>query len=304
MKKLLIVILTVVLFNIVSFFPESSADSEGIKEREWPEELNIGVHFTEESAMTRVNGTFAKDLGEHLGMEVNLFNGKDYPSIIEAMRTGKVDLANFGPFDYIAAAERSGAVPFAVMARDEDSKFNNSTYIVHADSEAQTLEDLEGQDLLFVDPASTSGYLVPQAMIVKQLGIGPDDMEAYFNSVAFSGGDDTSLLAVANREVDVAAVSGDLVIDIFADSGLFGKEDIRVIAESYSIPSGPLSYRKNLPDDLVEEMIDFALSYDQVNPDYFESHNMTAYYPINDGDYEIIRDTADQLNMSLEQLQK
>jgi phosphonate transport system substrate-binding protein len=47
-------------------------------------------------------------------MKVELFVASDYSGAIEAMRAGKLDIALFGPFSYVLAAEKANAEVFAV----------------------------------------------------------------------------------------------------------------------------------------------------------------------------------------------
>ena len=50
--------------------------------------------------------------------------------------------------------------------------------------------------MLLVDPASTSGALIPEAVFAKKVINMP--LNQYFSKVAFSGGHDLSTLAIAD----------------------------------------------------------------------------------------------------------
>ncbi len=58
-------------------------------------------------------------MGEELGVEVELNTATDYSGIIEAMRSGEVDLAWFGPLSYVLANEIAGAKAIAVQVAEE-----------------------------------------------------------------------------------------------------------------------------------------------------------------------------------------
>lgn len=269
----------------------------------WPEVLRLGVlPGEEEGKLSRGNKKFVEDLGAAVGIKTELFVGDDYTAVIEAMRTKKIDFASFGPFAYIIAAERSGAVPFAVKAASKEAAFYYSQIVVPASSPVQKLEDLKGKTFLFADPASTSGHLFPRMILIKSLGLTNDKVESYFGNVSFSGGHDKSILAIAKKTADGAGVC-DTCVNRVVEAGLVKAADYRVLAQSDPIPTSPMTYRKDLPADLIEKVKAFMFEYHKSNPDFFDGGKQ-AYYPVEDKDYQIIRDTAKALNMSPEELLK
>ncbi|WP_248927626.1 phosphonate ABC transporter substrate-binding protein [Paenibacillus hamazuiensis] len=271
----------------------------------WPEVLRLGVlPGEEEGKLSRGNKQFVEDLGKELGIKTELYIGEDYTAVVEAMRTKKIDLASFGPFSYIIAAERSGAVAMAVKAKNESEAFYHSLIVVPANSKAQKIEDLKGKTFLFADPASTSGHLFPRALMMKQLNITNDQVEKFFSNVSFSGGHDKSILAIAKGTADGAGVC-DSCIKRVVDAGLVKESDYRVLATSDPIPQSPLAYRKDLPADLVEKIKQFILNYhkDNKNPAFFGGGTQ-QFFLVDDSKYQVVRDTAKALNMSPEELLK
>ena len=67
---------------------------------------------TEQSADAR-NG-LADDLGEVLGCEVEEIQASDYNAIIEALRTGKADMAYLGGLNLALGVERAGIEPIVM----------------------------------------------------------------------------------------------------------------------------------------------------------------------------------------------
>ncbi|WP_062051309.1 phosphate/phosphite/phosphonate ABC transporter substrate-binding protein [Bacillus sp. JCM 19034] len=301
MKKAIFVGVLLLVLSVVGACSQESSN-EDVNENGWPTTLKMGMMATEDdNNLARTSSAFADDLAEELGIEVEFFEGQDYNMMIEAMRAEQIDITNFGPFGYIIAVERSKAKPIAIMGESEESAMYHSVIIVPADSPVQTLEELEGEDFLFVDPASTSGHLFPRASMISQLGINNDEIESYFSSVAYSGGHDKSILAIANGDAAGAAVC-EFCVPMFAESGLFDADDVRIIQTTDPIPGGPLAYREGLPEDLVEAIKEFALSYHEKNPEYFEVMGYKGYFPVEDSDYDVIRETAELLDMSPEEM--
>ncbi|WP_208592209.1 phosphate/phosphite/phosphonate ABC transporter substrate-binding protein [Gracilibacillus suaedae] len=302
LKLLLLLMLTVVVVSACGNSDEAAANENAANDGAWPEVLKVAKLQTEgDESLERTSTEFWEDLGEELEIEIEFFEGSDYTSMIEAMRAEQLDLTNFGPFGYIIATERSGAKPIAIMGQSEEEAFYTSQIVTHADSGIETLADLEDKSFLFVDPASTSGNLFPRSLLLNELGLTNDDLENYFSSVSYSGGHDKSVLAIANGDGDAAAVAP-MVLDMLAESGLVDKADFKVIGETAAIPSAPLTYREGLPEDLIEQITEFSLNYHEVNPEYFELQGYSAYYPVEDSDYDVVRDVAENLDMSPEEL--
>ncbi|QHT62937.1 phosphate/phosphite/phosphonate ABC transporter substrate-binding protein [Paenibacillus lycopersici] len=277
----------------------SNAAAAADDHKDWPKELNFGFIPSEtDGKQNDPRATLAKDMSAALGMKVNLYEGEDYTAVVEAMRTKKIDVALFGPFAYIIAHERSGAEAFAASAKSEDTKFYHSLIVVPADSPAKTLADLKGKTMLFADPASTSGHLFPEMMFGKQFSLKGPDIDKYFSNVSYSGGHDKSIIAISKGQADAAGVC-DTCIQKIVDKGLVKTTDYRVIGTSDPIPSSPYAYRNDLPADLVDAIKNFILNY--TNDTYLQGNHM---FPIGDGDFQVVRDTADTLQMSPDQLLK
>ncbi len=268
----------------------------------WPKVLRVGsIPGEDQETVSRRLGKLTEDMGKELGIKVEFFVGSDYTATIEAMRAKKLDIASFGPFAYILANERSGAMAMAVGAASPEAAFYTSQIIVPAKSNIQKLSDLKGKKFLFVDPASASGHLFPRSYLVSELGIKNEEMDKFFGNLSFSGGHDASILAIARGDADGAAVASSILSRLITQK-LVKEEDIRIIGTSKPIPSSPVSYRKDLPADLVEKIKTFYTTYK--NEELFKELKITGYYPVDDKQYDVVRDTAKALGMSPEQLLK
>lgn len=279
----------------------SASESQSVNEKGWPPTIYLGSLPMEDGEMGRGGNRFAEDLSQHLGIDVELFEGEDYNTMIEAMRSGKIDLTIYGPFGYIIAVERSEAQLLAQLSSGPGT-YSVSVFIVPADSEAESIKDLQGKTFLFADPASTTGHLFPRAKLMKELNLGKDEVLNYFSNVSFSGGHDKSILAIANGDADGAAVCGQC-IEMIAGAGVVDASKIKIIGESDPIPGGgALAYRKGLPEDLAMAIKEYALSYNEINPDYFASMGAKGFYEAVDSSYDGIREVAKLLDLSPEEM--
>ena len=143
-------------------------------------------------------------VAKHTGMKVDTFVGSDYNATIEALRAGHVDVALLGPFSYVLATTVAPVEAFAVtvIARTMQPSYQ-SIIIAPKDGPVNSLADLKGRTFAFVDPGSTSGFMVPSAAFIKA-GITP---EKDFRQVMYSGGHDATIVAVGSGKVDAGSTS-------------------------------------------------------------------------------------------------
>ena len=228
---------------------------------------------TEQSSDAR-NG-LATDLGKALGMEVEEIQASDYNAIIEALRTGKADMAYMGPLSVALAVERADAEPIVMKAPggDKSQAVYHSVLIARADNdEINSIEDIKGKTMAFVDPDSTSGNLVPTSEIIKAFpndNLDTDKLHTngdFFEAVSFSGKHQAGLQAVIKGDVDVAPISDQILASEIAN-GNAAEGDVKIIHTSPAIPAEAMVVGTSVDDDLQAKLVDFLTSYD--NEAYF-----------------------------------
>ncbi len=257
---------------------------------------------TEKSVQLRDN--MADAMSEALGVKVTTYRATDYSAAVEAMRTGNAQLAYLGPFSYITATERAGAEAVAVQGVKGTDGGYQSYIVVSADSDIETLADLQGKTFAFVDPESASGNVVPCNEIlnaVPELGLTFDDLHTdgkFFKSAMFAGSHAGSMQAVIQGNVDAAAVSSS-TYENQIEAGNAQEGDLKIIHKSPTIPGSPIAIQKDLPQELKDKVKDFLLSYD--NPEYFgdeEGKEPERFIAIEDSAYDYIRELKEKYNLS------
>jgi len=240
----------------------------------------------------------AKDMEAALGVKVKEFLASDYNAAIEAMRTGKADIAFFGPLSYSQAHERAKAEPLVITSLD--GKKENSGYysyiVVNAKNDKiKTVADLKGKKFAFVDANSTSGNLVPSYEILKVLKddkLTFEDLHTngkFFESVSFSGAHQNGLQAVLKGDIDAAPCASD-IYNRELQAGKFKESDVRIIHKSPKIPDSPIAIRGDLPEDFKKAVREFYLKYD--NDNYFikfmgqKPGEKKRFIPAEDADYK------------------
>ena len=228
---------------------------------------------TAESADAR-NG-LAEDLSERLGCEVEEIQASDYNAIIEALRTGSADMAYMGSQALALGVERTDLEPIVMKAEDgdPDKAIYHSVFITNsANDDINSIEDIKGRTMAFVDPDSTSGNLVPTAEIIQAFP--DDDLNSdmlhtngdFFEAVSFSGSHQAGLQAVVKGDVDVAPISDQILASEIAN-GNANESDVKIIHESGAIPAEAMVVAEHVDQETRDLLTEFLTSYD--NEQYF-----------------------------------
>lgn len=228
---------------------------------------------TDQSTDAR-NG-LAEDLKELLGCEVEEIQASDYNAIIEALRTGKADMAYMGANAIALGAERANVDPIVMKAEDGDPEkavYRSLLITNTANNDINSIEDIKGHTMAFVDPESTSGNLVPTSEIIKAFPNDKLDMDKlhtndeFFTAVSYSGSHQAGIQAVARGDVEIAPVSNQILASEIA-SGNVNEADIKVIHESGTIPAEAMVVAEHVNEETRQMLVDFLVAYD--NQAYF-----------------------------------
>jgi len=288
MKYKLIINRIYVLFLVILMVFSISACSNIVQN----EKITFGVIPADDvEEMLNIYRPIANYLTEVLGVEVELIALTDYTAAIEAMRTGRIEIAWFGPFSYVLAAERAGAEAIVIGVREDTGLSSYRTiFVTHSDNAYTNFVDLQNKSFAFVDPASTSGHLVPRSILIDS-GIDPEE---HFSNILFAGTHNSVLFAVRNKTVSAGATS-DNVLKRMIDEGLVQSNEISIIHQSDPIPGSPIAVRGNLDDDF-KLLIQSA--FINMPSDIAAGWGGIAYYEIiSDVDYDVIRNIAKQIDI-------
>ena len=181
-------------------------------------------------------------LEKSLGRSVEYFTATDYAAVVEALRNETADAGFMGPLQYLLAHEHAGARPLLGEIYNGSPTYRSRIF-VRRDSGIQSLEDLAGKNIAFVDPISSSGYLYPlETFVDAGLIESRDEAESFFRRSYFAGGDEQAIRAVLNGFVDAAGIGEYSFALLRGDE----REQVISIAESKPIPSHCVVVRKGL----------------------------------------------------------
>ena len=225
---------------------------------------------------TDARSTLAKDLGKVINMEVKEIQASDYTAIIEALRTGKADMAYMGALAVAMGSERAGVTPIVMKAPNGDKAqaVYHSVFITQKDNnEINSIKDFKGKTIAFVDPDSTSGNLVPTSEIMKafpDLHLTNEKIHTngeFFEAVSFSGKHQAGLQAVIKGDVDIVPISDQIMASEFKN-GNADENAVKVVHSSAAIPAEAMVVSKTVNEDLKKTLTKFLVEYN--NKDYFD----------------------------------
>jgi phosphonate transport system substrate-binding protein len=155
---------------------------------------------------TCANVSLRNQLGESLDQTANVdvLAEKD---LIEAVKTGKAQLAQVNPGLVPQLVAAGQPAPFAVPGNKATNKPNSYHLILisRVDSPYRQPKDLVGKKIAHTTPTSNSGNLAPRALF-PALGLTPE--KNY--EVVFSNGHERSVMGIMHGFWDGAAVASDL----------------------------------------------------------------------------------------------
>ena len=242
-----------------------------------------------------------KFLESSTGMKVTTFVTKDYSGISENINNGVIDFAIFGPFSYVLAKSENPTIePIVVGIKgDTEQTSYQSLIISHKDSNIKSLDDLKNQKdkvvFGFVDPESTSGFLIPKGVMIEH-GINPEND---FKSIEFTFDHSQILQKILTKEITVGAIA-DFVYEKNIQKREFDENDIQVIWKSDPIPGLPIVLRGDLDESIKEKITNaFLTMHEQKNADEILGgfRNIIQYVPVTNEEYKPVLDTAINLGI-------
>lgn len=239
----------------------------------------------------------ADKLSEELGVKVEGKVMTNYNSLVEAMGSNQVQIGFIPAFGYVLANEQYDVNVILKSMRDGSDTYK-AQFVVRADSGIDSLEDIEGKIWTFSDKGSTAGYLFPAKHLLEEFDL--DSATAlesdFFSNVIQSGGHDTAAIAVLEGDADVATTFDD-VRDNLIDDYPNVMDDLKVVDYTVEIPNDTISVTKELSDDLVKEIKEAFMAFND-DPDMIkimnDVYNWDAIADAKDEEYQIVKDTYHQ----------
>jgi phosphonate transport system substrate-binding protein len=192
----------------------------------------------------------AEYLSKELGIPVEIKSLSRYRNIIDNFKELGLDAAFFGSFTGAMAIKKLGVEPLVRPEYVGGASTYYGMVFVKKGSGIKTAQDMHRKRMVFVDRATTAGYLLP-LYYLKSLGI--KDYRVWFKEYYFSGTHEGAINDVLNGVADVGAAKSTVFYSMVA-TNLRVSEELEVLATSPHVPANGLSVRNDLPSRLKEEL--------------------------------------------------
>ncbi|WP_321343180.1 phosphate/phosphite/phosphonate ABC transporter substrate-binding protein [Breoghania sp.] len=229
---------------------------------DWRKEINVlRIGVLAPSGMARellMADPFRIHMQETLGLPVELIPARDTRALIDAIVNGRIDYARMSATAFATGWALCRCLePLAAPRAADGTRAYHAIALAPAGSGISRLVDLEGKAVVFSEPTSLTGYLLPVATLRAQ-GI---DTTGFFARQNHAASPKAAISAMLRGDYDVAFAWSSLAGDeaegysrgplrAMVSDGELSMSDIRIVWQSHAIPHPPQVVRANLPEDL------------------------------------------------------
>lgn len=240
-------------------------------------------------------GPFSEAFEEHTGLELEMYSLSNRTAAGNALQYDEVELVFAGPSEFVLFNEESDIEVLFDIQRPH----YGSSFYAPADSDIESLSDLEGKHVALKDTGSTSGHIIPSKMLVDAGLDLDDDLE-----ITMAG--DARIAALVNGDVDAMGGGNRDIEEIEA---MDPDGEYRVIADSDPLPGDPVVIRGNIAEECKSGLRETlkankdelweALVGTERNEDKFLNRDSDMGFELSAEDYEVIKDAYDAAGIDL-----
>ncbi|MDO9287618.1 MAG: phosphate/phosphite/phosphonate ABC transporter substrate-binding protein [Thermodesulfovibrionales bacterium] len=197
----------------------------------------------------------ASYLSEKAGVKVRLTILSRYGDIVERFVARSLDGAFFDSLTGAMAITRMGVEPMARPVNLDGKATVRSYIFVRTDSKINSVKDMKGKKVVFVDMATATGYLFAVAFLHEN---GIHDINRYFNEYFFTGSHDSAIYSVLDNRADIGSAQ-DTIFNMLASKDPTIKRELHIIAQSEELPETTLCLRKSISSKIKNRITDILL---------------------------------------------
>jgi phosphonate transport system substrate-binding protein len=223
--------------------------------------------------ITKAGNAIADCLNQMTGLTYKIQVGTSFGASIEALGANKAQIGFLNTFSALLAQTKYGVTPILAVLRkystnavDPDSAlkgqiepFYKGQFIANQASGVKSFADLKGKTFCFVDPNSTSGYIIPRIVLAAN-GIKPDtDLKASVNA----GSHPNVVIGVYKGDCDAGVTYIDAITDPVANLPAKYPDlttKVTAFADTARIPNDGVQVVKDLPAPIVQATTDGLLA--------------------------------------------
>lgn len=283
---------------------KSSSDGDSKGDSYKPKELTIQFVPSQNADTLEAKAKpLEKLLSKELDIPVKVSVSTNYNTIVEAMKSKKVDVGFLPPTAYTLAHDQKAADVLLQAQRygvnndgsnnDKLVKSYKSQFVVKKDSGIKSLKDMKGKKIALQDVTSTAGYTYPVAELLKE-GINP------INGMKITNvkGHDQAIIALLNGDVDVAVTFQDARNIVKKDQPNVFK-DTEIVELTEDIPNDTISVRSDMDDkfrDKLKKAFKDIAKTKEGHKIVSEVYSHEGYVDSKDSEFDIVREYGKKVN--------
>lgn len=198
-------------------------------------------------------------LSEKTGAVVEFKVLSRYGNILDNFQSEGLDGAFFGSFTGALAIKKFGVEPLVRPEYENGESTYYGMVFARKDSGITTARDMKGKVFVFVDKATTAGWLLPLYFFRTQ---GIRDYRTWFKETYFSGTHEDAILDVLNGKADLGAAKN-LVFSRLTKENPRVAEELAILTTSPKVPANTLAVRHDLDPTLKSIITSSLLAMDQ-----------------------------------------
>lgn len=259
-----------------------------------------------DSIILKDNATIIqKCLETETKLNYKLFIPTSFVAIVEAFGTKRVDLAFMNTFGYILASEKYNSHVRLIGTFKGQNEYWGQ--IIARNDGPKSIKELNNKTFAFVDPASTSGYILANKAL--------EDEKIKLKSSLFAGKHDSVVSMVYQGRVDAGATyhtlpvnnvpqdARTLVLAQYPDV----MEKIKILKITGPIPSDPIVFGKHVPLSIENNIVDGLLKCvikSEVKDAFLKTYHLDGLNKADDSHWNKFRKTLKEMNKSPQQFLK
>ncbi len=228
----------------------------------------------------------AEYLTAELGEKVSIVIPKDFEAFKSAVSAGEIDIGFANSLVYVQLREDVQVEPLALSAEPLAGTRFRGIIIAQKKSGINTVQDLKGKKLVFVEKDSAAGYLF-QMLLLKKSGL---DIHKDFILLPFAKKHDNVTMAVYNGAADAGGIRED---DLKKMKTKVDLSQIKVIGYTDYFPNWPVFAAPGLARETTAKIRTALLRLKPKDPKsqrILRPANIVGFAPVSDKDYDGVRE--------------
>ncbi|MEK7332248.1 MAG: phosphate/phosphite/phosphonate ABC transporter substrate-binding protein [Nitrospirota bacterium] len=241
----------------------------------------------------------ASYLSEKAGVKVKLTILSRYGDIVERFVSRSLDGAFFDSLTGAMAITRLGVEPMARPVNLDGKSTVRSYIFVRADSKINSVTDMKGKKVVFVDRATATGYLFAVAFLHEN---GIQDINRYFNEYFFTGSHDSAIYSVLDNRADIGSAQ-DTIFNMLVSKDPTIKRELRIIAQSEELPETTLCLRKSISSKIKTSITDILLhmNEDPAGKEILKKFGAVKFIRAEAGDFNSVFNLARRAQINIKE---